>query len=490
VNSLRALLIVTLIVAGAWLFPHLAEQSVSTTQLLVFTKTTGFRHDSIPDGLAAIRQLGQQHGFAVDHTEDAAQFNDANLSRYQTVVFLCTTGEILDNEQQAAFERFICNGGGFVGVHSASDTEYDWAWYGGLVGAYFRSHPTTQRGLIKIEDEQHPSTIGLPRQWERFDEWYDFRLNPRGRVHVLATLDEATYQGGLMGADHPIAWCQLYDGGRAWYSAGGHTRESYNEPLFRQHLLGGIQFAAKIKDGQCSALTTTSAASFKPEVLASESIASLFGVALATTTQAATNTPLPTTLAGVSLKVRDSAGGERLAPLFFISPTQINYLMPSGTAAGGALITVVKADGTAPSGATHIAPFAPALFAANANGQGVAAGVVLRVSNNVRSFEPLARFDASQNRFVAVPIDLGSPDNEVFLVLFGTGIRGLPPQAVAHLRVSDFNLPTIYAGAQGELLGLDQVNVRLPRELNNRGEVEIVFASDGQTSNVVRAIIK
>lgn len=484
-NLIRLLLAAVLISSALW------PGAPTAPQILVFTKTTGFRHDSIPDGIAAIRQLGQQHSFDVAHTEDANQFNDSNLGRYQTIVFLSTTGEVLDNNQQAAFERYVRNGGGFVGVHSASDTEYDWAWYGGLVGAYFRSHPAIQRARLSIEDVAHPSTSGLPAVWERNDEWYDFRLNPRGRVKVLATLDEATYNGGQMGADHPLAWCQLYDGGRAWYTAGGHTRESYNEPLFRQHLLGGIQFAAKIKDGQCSALTSTSAASFKPEVLASEAIASLFGAALATTTQAATSTPLPTVLAGTSIKVRDGAGNERLAPLFFVSPTQINYQVPADTANGAALITAVKADGTAPSGTLQIAPVAPGLFTANADGRGVAAGVVLRVRPNAsRIIEPIAQFDAAQNKFIAMPIDLGPPDDEVFLVLFGTGLRFLSAQTAATIKIGGMDLAVLYAGSQGTLVGLDQVNVKLPRELNGRGEMEVEFRVDGQAANIVRVNVK
>src|SRR5215510_1536840 len=269
----------------------------SQARALVFSKTAGFRHDSIPDGLAAISQLGQQNNFDVDATEDASVFTDANLARYQTVVFLNTTGDLLDNGQQAAFERYIRNGGGFVGVHSATDTEYDWAWYGGLVGAYFQSHPMIQPAKIVVEDGSHPSTTTLPVEWRRTDEWYNFRSNPRGRVKVLATLDETTYSGGAMGADHPIAWCQLYDGGRAWYTAGGHTRESYAEPLFRQHLLGGIQFTAKIKDGACAALTGASAASYKTDALAGESIVSIFGSEMATDTQAAPGLPLATTMA-------------------------------------------------------------------------------------------------------------------------------------------------------------------------------------------------
>src|SRR5207249_4134479 len=155
---------------------------------------------------------------------------------------------------KAAFQRYIRAGGGFVGIHSAADTEYNWPWYGGLIGAYFQSHPAIQKGAIKIEDRAHPSTALLPERWERTDEWYNFAADPRGQVHVIATLDETTYSGGAMGTDHPIAWCQGYDGGRAWYTAGGHTRESYSEPLFLQHLLGGIQFAAGFPDGDCPAV--------------------------------------------------------------------------------------------------------------------------------------------------------------------------------------------------------------------------------------------
>lgn len=213
-------------------------------RVLVFSRTTGFRHDSIPDGIAAIRSLGAQHGFGVDATEDPSVFDDARLSPYAAVVFLSTTGDVLDYAEQAAFQRFLAKGRGFVGVHSAADTEYDWPWYGGLVGAYFRGHPAIQPATIVIADAAHPSTRTLPAAWDRTDEWYNFQSNPRARVHVLATLDENTYSGGEMGEDHPIAWCHYYEGGRAWYTALGHTRESYAEPLFLDHLLGGIRFAA------------------------------------------------------------------------------------------------------------------------------------------------------------------------------------------------------------------------------------------------------
>jgi type 1 glutamine amidotransferase len=214
--------------------------------VLVFSKTTGFRHDSIPQGIAAIEALGAEHRFAVETTEDAARFSDAALARYKVVVFLNTTGDVLDTGEKAAFERYIRSGGGFVGIHSASDTEYGWPWYGRLVGTWFASHPQIQRATVHIANSDHPSTKGLPTLWERTDEWYNFRSNPRGAVQILATLDEATYSGGAMGADHPIVWCQEVDGGRSWYTAMGHTIESYAEPLFRLHLLGGIESAAGI----------------------------------------------------------------------------------------------------------------------------------------------------------------------------------------------------------------------------------------------------
>jgi cytochrome c len=227
-----------------------AESGDPRFTVLVFSKTTGFRHDSIPQGIAAIEALGAENGFAVETTEDAARFSDAVLARYKVVVFLNTTGDVLDTGEKAAFERYIRSGGGFVGIHSASDTEYGWPWYGRLVGTWFASHPQIQRATIHIANPDNPSMRGLPALWERTDEWYNFRGNPRGAVQILATLDEATYSGGAMGADHPISWCQTIDGGRSWYTAMGHTKESYDEPLFRLHLLGGIESAAGVA-GSC-----------------------------------------------------------------------------------------------------------------------------------------------------------------------------------------------------------------------------------------------
>jgi type 1 glutamine amidotransferase len=208
-------------------------------RLLVFSKTAGYRHESIAAGIQALRDL-----FQVDATEDAGAFTPDNLARYRAVVFLNTSGTILDQAQKAAFEEYIRGGGGFAGVHGAADTEYDWPFYGELIGAHFASHPQIQPAVVRVEDPTHPATAGLPQTWTRTDEWYNFRTNPRARVHVLLTLDESSYTGGTMGADHPHAWYRTYGRGRSFYTAGGHTVESYAEPAFRSHLAGGIRYAA------------------------------------------------------------------------------------------------------------------------------------------------------------------------------------------------------------------------------------------------------
>jgi cytochrome c len=244
---------------GAWLAlsPGSAAPAAGPGwRILVFTKTTGYRHDSIPAAVAAVRLLGGQNGFGVDQTEDAGAFTDANLARYRAVMFLLTTGDVLNDSQQGALQRYIEAGGGFVGVHSAADTEHDWPWYGGLVGTYFASHPAIQTAQIDVADPRDPSTVGLPAVWTRTDEWYNFTSDPRPSVHVLMTLDERTYDPGegAMGADHPISWWHAYDGGRAWYTALGHTDSTYSEPLFLGFLLGGIEYAA----GQTAAVSITS----------------------------------------------------------------------------------------------------------------------------------------------------------------------------------------------------------------------------------------
>jgi|tagenome__1003787_1003787.scaffolds.fasta_scaffold20746884_1 type 1 glutamine amidotransferase len=234
---------------------------------LVFSRTAAFRHtDCIAQGTTAIRQLGARNRFRVDATEDAGAFTRANLAKYDVVIFLCTTGDVLDANQQAAFERYIRAGNGYVGIHSASDTEYDWAWYGGLVGAYFRDHPGVagvnqqfQTATINVEDRRTPATRELPARWTREEEWYNFRTNPRSAVHVLLSVDERTYDprgysvpgGSAPMGDHPIAWCHRYDGGRAFYTALGHKGEYWSEPLLLSHVLGGIEMAAGREPFRC-----------------------------------------------------------------------------------------------------------------------------------------------------------------------------------------------------------------------------------------------
>ena len=182
-------------------------------QVLVFHRTRGFRHDSIPAGIAAITELGQEYGFAVTSTADASVFTDSDLAGYAVIVFLSTTGDVLDGEQERALERFIEAGNGFVGIHSAAGTEYEWPWYGSLIGAYFDSHPAPQQALIQVVEPQHPAMQGLPRTFVRFDEWYNFRNQPDSDVMILATLDESSYEGGTMGKPHPIVWARQYEEG-------------------------------------------------------------------------------------------------------------------------------------------------------------------------------------------------------------------------------------------------------------------------------------
>ena len=214
-------------------------------RVLVFSRTQGYYHESIPSGIAAIQKLGSENKFAVDTTKDATKFTSDNLKKYKAIIFLSTTHDVLNDEQQAAMEGYIMGGGGFVGIHAAADTEYDWPWYNKLVGAYFKSHPgnpNVRKAVINVVDRNHLASRNLPNKWERTDEWYNYKdINPD--IKVLAKLDENSYQGGENGADHPIIWYHSYDSGRAFYTGGGHTKESYDDPVFMQHLLGGIEYA-------------------------------------------------------------------------------------------------------------------------------------------------------------------------------------------------------------------------------------------------------
>lgn len=231
--------------------PGGVSMATGQDEVLVFTRTAGFRHDSIEAGAAAVAELARQAGLSPTVTQDPAAFSDARLADVAAVVFLNTTGDVLDGPQQSALERYVTSGGGFLGIHAAADTEYGWPFYAELVGARFAGHPAVQAGIVTAEGGAHPAVAHLTSPWQRVDEWYAFDRNPRGTSRVLATLDERSYTGGTMGADHPIAWCRVVGGGRSVYTAGGHTAESFGDGAFRQHLLGALQVSAGLRAADC-----------------------------------------------------------------------------------------------------------------------------------------------------------------------------------------------------------------------------------------------
>lgn len=219
----------------------------SKLNVLVFSKTAAFRHQSIEAGKKALAKMAQEKGFGVSFTEDATQFNELNLKKYNTVVFLNTTGDVLDNEQQTYFERYIQAGGGYVGIHAATDTEYDWPWYNQLAGAWFLDHPSTpsnvQKGKFIVAMKNHWATKGMPDEFERTDEFYAFKdISPK--INVVLKIDEKSYIGGKNGDNHPMSWYQEFEGGRSFYTAMGHTDETYAEPLFLNHIWAGINYTA------------------------------------------------------------------------------------------------------------------------------------------------------------------------------------------------------------------------------------------------------
>ncbi|MPZ82544.1 MAG: carbohydrate-binding protein [Actinophytocola sp.] len=222
-------------------------------RVLVFTKTAGERRPSIRDGVETIRDLARDNRFRVTVTQDAAAFTPDNLALFRAVVFLNTTGDVLNAAQESAFEGYIRAGGGYAGVHAAAETEPDWAFYQDLVGTRVTGASAVSRGNVQVADRAHPSTETVPRTVTLTEEWYNFAANVRGSEHVLATVDEQSFSGGTMGFDHPIAWCQDHLGGRSWYTGLGHSIESYRAKAVQRHLLGGIEWAAGVVEGDCGA---------------------------------------------------------------------------------------------------------------------------------------------------------------------------------------------------------------------------------------------
>lgn len=218
-------------------------------RVLVLTRAEGFVHESIPAGVRMLRQLAPGRGLRVEATDDPRRLSARGLRGVRAVVFLNTTGDVLDAPQERALARYVRGGGGWLGVHAAADSERAWPFYGAALlggGAWQREHPPTQRATIVVEDRTHPATRHLPRRWTRTDEWYSFHANPREAVNVVARLDESSYDpGAVRMGDHPIAWWRRPGRGRAFYTALGHTGASYAEPAFRRHVLGALAWVAR-----------------------------------------------------------------------------------------------------------------------------------------------------------------------------------------------------------------------------------------------------
>ncbi|MBR7742363.1 ThuA domain-containing protein [Phycicoccus sp. BSK3Z-2] len=278
-------------VLGLGIAPAVAEEETAGEEykVLVVGETLGFRHSHIDETTHAVIDLGEEHGFSVDVwdppntsggwwgpgspgqpelTMDSTPFTSAaDLSQYATIVFASPVDNtndldpdkprLLDDAELAAFQGYMRAGGGYVGLHAATDTMHTVPWYSELTGggARFAGHPRQQTATMRVESPTHPSTEHLPLEWTRFDEWYNYTSNPRDDVHVLMTLDESTYEGGTMGADHPIAWCHNFEGGRSWYEGAGHVDESYSDPLFVEHMLKGIEWTAGVVEGGGNCVT-------------------------------------------------------------------------------------------------------------------------------------------------------------------------------------------------------------------------------------------
>lgn len=219
------------------------EASKAPVHILIYSKTKAFRHECIEPGGTALQTYFQSKGVLTTMTEDSTVFHPDRLKAFDAVMFFQTTGNVLDSIQQVYFQQYIRSGKGYAGIHAAADTEYDWPWYGQLVGAYYSGHPDIQQGTLVKRDTSHPACKHLPDRWTRTDEWYNFKTAP-ANVNVLLSIDETTFQGGTMNNEHPMSWYHTYDGGRSFYTALGHTVESYRDTMFLEHILQGVKWAA------------------------------------------------------------------------------------------------------------------------------------------------------------------------------------------------------------------------------------------------------
>ncbi len=222
--------------------PHPGSALFAKPRVLIFSKTNGYHHASIATGTATIRKLGEENGFAVDTTVDSTWFRKKILKKYAAIIFLSPTGKVFGPEEETALQDYVHSGRGVVGIHAAADCEYNWQWYGDLIGGYFKSHPKQQEAKFIIDDKDNAATKGLPDPLTHFDELYNYKYyNPD--IKVLIKLDETSYTGGANGDNHPIAWYHEFEGGRSFYTGLGHTDQCWADPLFQHHLLAGIKYA-------------------------------------------------------------------------------------------------------------------------------------------------------------------------------------------------------------------------------------------------------
>ncbi|HEY7885028.1 MAG TPA: ThuA domain-containing protein [Cellvibrionaceae bacterium] len=244
--TLGAALLLSLLITS---LPALAKQF----NVFLFTKTDGWHHESINEGVIALRKMAEKHHFDIHWNERADLFNDENLKQYHAVIFLNTTGNVLNEDQQGAMERFIQSGKGYVGIHSASDTEYDWDWYTKMVGRTFHIHPPIQTAELEVIDRKFPGMERMPDRFLWTDEYYEFGAERIEGLNYILAIDESTYNpvadwgrvaGKGMGDFHPLAWYHEYDGGRAFYTALGHVPATFSDTLFLEHIYGGIYWAA------------------------------------------------------------------------------------------------------------------------------------------------------------------------------------------------------------------------------------------------------
>jgi len=422
------------------------------------------------------QNIGPAFGWVIEETtpadaifwDDAVEFCE-RLSRF--------TGKKYRLPSEAEWE-YACRAG--------TQTEYSWGDQVNYNLAHFRNADAGDPSffLLPVGKKGYANAWGLYDMHGNVAEWC---LDVEHSNYIGSPTDGAAWtQGGDQGDR------SLRGGMYSLKSEFGRSSARYF--WLRNWTLSGIGFRVvaeinpAIGNGR---VTAASAASYSSATLATESIAALFGANLSADTQIASTLPLPTTLAGASVNLKDNNGNEYLSPLFFASPGQINFQIPPGLALGAGIVSVVANGNIHSTGTLEIASVSPGLFTVDASGRGLAAALVLRVkSDGEQVYEPIARFDPASSRFVALPIDLSNPAEQVFLLLFGTGMRNRSSLGSITANIGGVGTEVLFVGEQGGFAGLDQCNLRLPNTLTGRGEVEVALTIDGKATNIVKINIK